>query len=98
MTSRCGGLPKSVESGPAGGVCDFHVHYRPHPVVFAAAFDPDGFKQASLDMVGEAGVRLRLHSWFQSTIVEEGRAAGVIVESKQGPQAIRGKVIIDATG
>ena len=66
------------------GVCDFHVHYRPHPVVFAAAFDPDGFKQASLDMVGEAGVRLRLHSWFQSTIVEDGRAAGVIVESKQG--------------
>ena len=80
------------------GVCDFHVHYRPHPVVFAAAFDPDGFKQASLDMVGEAGVGLRLHSWFQSTIIEDGRAAGVIVESKQGSQAIRGKVVIDATG
>lgn len=80
------------------GVCDFHVHYRPHPVVFAAAFDPDGFKQASLDMVGEAGVKLRLHSWFQSTIVEDGNACGVIVETKQGSQAVRGNVIIDATG
>ena len=80
------------------GVFDFHTRTKPHPVIFAAAFDPDGFKQASLDMVREAGVTLRLHSWFQSTIVEDGRAAGVIVETKEGPQAIRGDVVIDATG
>ena len=80
------------------GVCDFHVHTKPLPVVFAAAFDPDGFKQAALDMVQEAGVHLRLHSWFQSAIVEEGRAAGVIVETKEGPQAIRADAVIDATG
>ena len=80
------------------GVFDFHTRTKPHPVIFAAAFDPDGFKQASLDMVREAGVELRLHSWFQSTIVEDGRAAGVIVETKEGPQAIRAEVVIDATG
>ena len=80
------------------GVFDFHTRTKPHPVIFAAAFDPDGFKQASLDMVREAGVNLRLHSWFQSTIVEDGRAAGVIVETKEGPQAIRADVVIDATG
>ena len=80
------------------GVFDFHTRTKPHPVIFAAAFDPDGFKQASLDMVREAGVTLRLHSWFQSAIVEDGRAAGVIVETKEGPQAIRAGVVIDATG
>jgi len=69
------------------GVFDFHTQTKPHPIIFAAAFDPDGFKQASLDMVREAGVTLRLHSWFQSTIVEDGRAAGVVVETKEGAQA-----------
>ena len=39
-------------------------------------------------MVQAAGVALRLHSWFQSAIVEDGRAAGVIVETKEGAQAI----------
>ncbi len=80
------------------GVFDFHTQTKPHPVVFAASFDPDGFKQAALDMVGEAGVNLRLHSWFQSAIVEDGAAAGVIVETKEGAQALRGQVVIDATG
>ncbi|MCY4454487.1 MAG: FAD-dependent oxidoreductase [Immundisolibacterales bacterium] len=80
------------------GVFDFHTHTKPHPVIFAAAFDPDGFKHAALEMVAEAGVELRLHSWFQSTLVEDGRAAGVIVETKEGAQAIRGDVLIDATG
>ena len=80
------------------GVFDLHTHTRPSPIVFAAAFDPDGFKQASLDMVCEAGVQLRLHSWFQSAIVEDGQATGVIVETKEGPQAIRAEVVIDTTG
>ena len=80
------------------GLFDFHTQSKPHPIIFAAAFDPDGFKQASLDMVREAGVRLRLHSWFQSAIVENGRAAGVIVETKEGSQAIRARAVIDATG
>ena len=80
------------------GVFDFYANTKPYPIIFSASFDPDGFKQASLDMVREAGVELRLHSWFQSTIVEDGRAAGVIVETKEGAQAIRGSVIVDATG
>ena len=80
------------------GLYDFYANSKPYPIIFAASFDPDGFKQASLDMVREAGVTLRLHSWFQSTIVEDGRAAGVIVETKEGAQAIRGSVVVDATG
>lgn len=80
------------------GLYDFHIPSIPHPVIFAAAFDPDGFKQASLDMVEEAGIKLRLHSWFQSAIMDGNRATGVIVETKEGAQAIRAEVVIDATG
>lgn len=80
------------------GVFDFHTRTMPHPIIFAAAFDPDGFKQTSLDMIVEAGVTLRLHSWFCETLVEDGAASGVVVESKEGRHALLGKVVIDATG
>ncbi len=80
------------------GLFDFHTQSKPHPVIFAAAFDPDGFKQAAIDMVGEAKIELRLHSWFTSTITEDGRAKGVIVQTKEGPQAVLGDVVIDASG
>lgn len=80
------------------GTFDFHTHTKPHPICFAAAFDPDGFKRAAYDMVGEAGVKLRLHSWFSSTIVEDGKARGIVVETKEGRQALLAKVVIDTTG
>jgi hypothetical protein len=80
------------------GTFDFHTHTKPHPICFAAAFDPDGFKRAAYDMVDEAGVNLRLHSWFSSAIVEDGRIRGVIVETKEGRQAVLGEIVIDTTG
>jgi hypothetical protein len=79
------------------GVFDFH-RPEPHPIIFAASFDPDGFKQAALDMVGEANINLRLHSWFKSSLVEDGRITGVLVQSKEGTQAVLGDIVIDATG
>lgn len=80
------------------GVFDFHSHTKPHPIVFASAFDPDGWKRAADDMVRESGVNLRLHSWFSSAIVEDGRPTGVVCETKEGRQAILGDIVIDATG
>ena len=80
------------------GTFDFHTHDTPHPICFAAAFDPDGWKRVALDMVQEAGIELRLHSWFSHTLVEDNQATGVVCESKSGPQAILGSVVIDATG
>ena len=81
------------------GVFDFRVPPNPYrPIVFAVAFDPDGYKQAAMDMVLEAGVDLRLHSSFIQTIVEDGRAQGVVIHSKEGFQALRGNIIVDATG
>src|SRR5690349_7578398 len=49
-------------------------------------------------MVAEATVQLRLHSWFSRTIVEDGKATGVVVETKEGRQAILGDIVVDATG
>ncbi|MCB1970357.1 MAG: FAD-dependent oxidoreductase [Geminicoccaceae bacterium] len=80
------------------GLFDFHTHSLPHPVVYSAAFDPDGFKRAAYAMTGESGVKLRMHSWFSSSIVEDGKIKGVVVETKDGRQAIMGDVVIDTTG
>lgn len=80
------------------GLFDFHTQTMPHPVCFAAAFDPDAFKRASYGLVGESGVKLRAHSWFSAAIVEDGAIKGVVCETKEGRQAILGDVVIDATG
>ncbi|KAB8193778.1 FAD-dependent oxidoreductase [Nonomuraea phyllanthi] len=80
------------------GTFDFHSHSSPKPICYAVAFDPDGWKRVSNDLVRESGVNLRLHSWFSRPIVDDGRVRGVIAETKAGPQAVLGDVVIDTTG
>ncbi|WP_430296250.1 FAD-dependent oxidoreductase [Sinomonas sp. B1-1] len=80
------------------GTFDFHSHSNPKPICYAAAFDPDGWKRVSNDLVREAGVTLRLHSWFSRPIVEDGVMKGVLAETKAGPQAYLADVVIDTTG
>ncbi len=80
------------------GVHDFHQHSRPQPIVHAVAFDPDAWKRVSVDLVQEAKINLRLHSWFADTIVEAGRVKGVICQTKTGRQAILADMVVDATG
>jgi hypothetical protein len=80
------------------GAFDFRSHTKPAPIVMAAAFDPDGWKRVSNEMVAEAGVGVRLHSWFSKTILHEGRVRGVICDTKAGREAILGDVVIDASG
>jgi len=80
------------------GVFDFHQSQNPKPICYAVAFDPDGWKRVSNDLVQEAGVNLRLHSWFSRPIVEDGVLKGVVAETKQGPQAVLADVVVDTTG
>ena len=82
------------------GAFDFHTQHKPHPIIFAAAFDPDGFKRVALEMVAQQGLslQLRLHSWFSQALVEDGRIRGVVCDTKAGRQAILGEIVIDATG
>ena len=97
-SNEWGLAPAALKRWYRWGTFDFHTHSTPHPICFAAAFDPDGWKRVALDMVQEAGIELRLHSWFSHTLVEDGKATGVVCESKSGPQAILGSVVIDTTG
>ncbi|MEJ1158672.1 FAD-dependent oxidoreductase [Prosthecomicrobium sp. N25] len=80
------------------GLFDFRTDSKPNAIVMAAAFDPDGWKRVSNEMIVEAGVDVRLHSWFSKAIVRDGRIAGVICETKAGRQAILGDVVIDTSG
>jgi len=93
-----GSNPESLRRWTRWGAFDFHTHTKPHPICFAAAFDPDAWKRVALGMVEEAGVQLRLHSWFSRTLVEDGKVKGVVCDTKEGMQAILGDVVIDATG
>lgn len=80
------------------GAFDFRAQTKPAPIVMAAAFDPDGWKRISNEMIAEAGVDVRLHSWFSRAVMEGDRIKGVICETKAGRQAVMGEVVIDATG
>lgn len=61
-------------------------------------FDPEGMKVVYQDMLDEAGVRTFCYTVAGEPIVEAGRIRGVIVETKQGPRAVRARIVIDATG
>jgi hypothetical protein len=67
-------------------------------VTWAPMTDPEMLKLAALNMVTESGVDLMLHSWVAAPLIEDGKAAGAILESKQGRMAVRAKIVIDTTG
>jgi hypothetical protein len=67
-------------------------------VCWAPTLDPERMKLTAQEMLIEKGVRLVFHSWAARPVMEEGRVAGVIFESKMGRQALMAKVVVDATG
>lgn len=67
-------------------------------VTWSPTVDPERLKLASQEVVLESGVRLVFHAWAALPILEEGVVRGATFESKAGRQAIRAKVVIDATG
>ena len=52
----------------------------------------------ALKMLKEAGVELMLSTYVTDPILEGGKVCGVFVENKSGRQAVKAKVVIDATG
>lgn len=67
-------------------------------VTWSPTVDPEALKLASQRLVLENGVRLVLHAWAATPIVEAGAVRGAIFESKQGRRAVRARVVVDATG
>lgn len=60
--------------------------------------NPERLKTVLLDMLEEAGAKLRLYTFACDAIMENGTITGVVVESKSGREAIMARVVIDATG
>jgi 2-polyprenyl-6-methoxyphenol hydroxylase-like FAD-dependent oxidoreductase len=67
-------------------------------VTWSPTVCPEWLKLVSQDMVLESKAHLVLHCWAAEPIVEDGAVRGVAFESKAGRQAVRAKVVVDATG
>lgn len=60
--------------------------------------DPEVMKWLGIDLLESAGAKLRLHSWVSNVILEDRRIKAVVVESKEGRQAVVAKNVVDASG
>jgi flavin-dependent dehydrogenase len=67
-------------------------------VTWSPTIDPEALKTLSMQMAAEAKVRLLLHAWCASPILEGGAVKGAIFESKEGRHAVLAKVVVDTTG
>ena len=67
-------------------------------VTWAPMIDPEWLKLESLKMVLGAKIELLLYSWVVAPLVEDGKAVGAILESKEGRVAVRAKAVVDTTG
>ncbi len=70
----------------------------PHSVRYNVAYDPEEFRFAANELLAEAGVRLRFHTWVSEPVITDGRITHVVAQSKAGREAIACKVVIDCSG
>ncbi len=65
----------------------------------AQAFDISGYKIAADELVTSSGARILFHALAVGVIMaDDDTIAAVLIESKSGRAAVRGRVFIDATG
>ena len=67
-------------------------------LTYSYPIDGEKTKYVMLKMLHEAGCNILFNTIFVDTIMEGNNVAGIIVENKSGRQAIRAKVVIDASG
>jgi hypothetical protein len=70
----------------------------PGQMEYSYAIDTEKFKYVVMKLCVEAGVDLMLHNRFCDVIMQNGNVTGIIVENKSGRQALKAKVIVDASG
>ena len=61
-------------------------------------FDPEGMRVVFWRMLREAGVRVICNLAAVESIVEDGKIRAVLVDTKSGRKAVRGRIFVDATG
>ncbi|MFO7871189.1 MAG: FAD-dependent oxidoreductase [Kiritimatiellia bacterium] len=69
----------------------------PDPVR-ACRFNTEELKIELDELVVEHGIKPCLNSFYASPVVEDGELTAVVVENKNGRQAIRARQFVDATG
>lgn len=62
------------------------------------SFDPEIYKLVAQRMVLEAGVELYTNSYITDCTVHDGHVSELIIENKNGAEALRASCFIDATG
>lgn len=62
------------------------------------SFDPEYYKLIAARMVREAGVTLYTNAFVSDCLTEGKKVTAVVIESKNGTEAVAGKYFIDATG
>jgi hypothetical protein len=78
---------------------DAASEHRPCPLhVSITLIEPEAVKTVALAMLVEAGVEVLFYTFSADVILEDNRIRGIITESKNGREAILGKVVIDCTG
>ena len=76
----------------------FALAYLLRPLGWVLSTDPEKMKLVADQMLEEAGVDFLLHALATYPIVVGDAVRGCIVETREGRQAIRAKVTVDATG
>ena len=71
---------------------------RPGQPQGAFCFDTEIMKWLGIDMLETAGAKMRLHSWASNVIVKDRRIEAIVVDSKEGRQAVVAKSVVDASG
>ena len=62
------------------------------------AIDPEILKYELVCMLQEAGVEILLHTYIAGNIMEGDAIRGITMENKAGRQAVKAKIVVDATG
>ncbi|MFC4276108.1 FAD-dependent oxidoreductase [Achromobacter aloeverae] len=75
---------------------------EPHLIlgkIHAQAYDISAFKLAADGLLHDSGAQVLFHALASSmTVNDDGQVDAVIVETKSGPRAVRGRVFIDCSG
>lgn len=61
-------------------------------------FDPESFKELSVDLLQQASVEILNYTWVVDPILDGDRIRGVIIQNKSGRQAILARTVVDTTG
>ncbi|MGH7738142.1 MAG: FAD-dependent oxidoreductase [Candidatus Tyrphobacter sp.] len=93
-----GGIAQEIVSRlEAAGASPGHIPDTSDYVATITPFDPEVHKALLFEMTAQARVRLLLHAWFTSALLDGDAVAGAAFETVGGTRAYRARVVIDAT-